>query len=138
MRILMLMLLAVSLSVSAETYKCEFGGKAVYSDRPCETGKGKQIAVTEASSKYTGDNLTPEQRLEMEKKKADALQKERLKKEKAEESARQKAARQAKKEDAKAEKKRKARCKYLAKRPAKYMKKHPDEREEYERECIGR
>jgi hypothetical protein len=138
MRIMMLMLLAVSFSVSAETYKCEFGGKALYSDTPCETGKSRQITVTEASSGYSGDNLTPEQRLEMEKKKAESLQKERLKKEKAEESARQKAGRQARKEALKAEKKIKARCKYLAKRPANYWTKHPDEREEYERDCISK
>ena len=136
MRYCLAVVLALSSPAFSATYKCQVGGQLIYTDRACEQGAGSVLKV---SGKGEGKHLTPEQQLEKEKQQAEALRKERLKREQAEEKARLKAAKQARKD----EKKRKARCTSLEKLLGKPSGKRrakpidPAKRAEYERECLG-
>lgn len=85
-RILWTFMVAIALPAWATTYKCETVGQVIYSDKPCPKGENKQMVLDVASPNgKTQATMTSEERVEFEKKQAEALEKERMKKLKAEE-----------------------------------------------------
>jgi hypothetical protein len=94
MRRLMLASLLLSLSLPAfAVYKCESNGKTVYSDTPCPDGK--QVQLASATAVAEPDAARARQDAKQEKAEATRLEKERHKREAAEEKQAKIAARSA-------------------------------------------
>lgn len=67
-RLSLLSFFGVCLSVQAETYKCNQGGKTVFSDTPCMTGAGRvdhQTDQVERSQKRQADLVHQKNRTQL-------------------------------------------------------------------------
>ncbi len=64
-------------------YRCEADGKTVYSDKPCNAGRQSEVAI-DASGPSAADRAAAAARLRSDKAAADAMQRDREKRERAE------------------------------------------------------
>ncbi len=88
-----------AIAASAAAYRCEVDGKTLYSDKPCGVGKQAEVAIdTEGPS--AADRAAAAARLRNDKAAADAMQRDREKRERIEPVSRRTVSERSKQRDA--------------------------------------